>query len=205
MYTLYGSRKTRCFRAAWMLEELGVPYKVVPEAPHAPQVCALNPTGKVPVMVADDLVLTDSTAILTFLADKHSALTEAPCTTARAAQDAVTQRLLDELEGPLWNAAKHSYILPECERVSDIIPANAREFVSNLDAIARDMTGDYAAGDKFSIADIICVQLLSWAIFMQFPITNEKIKAYSKRMRARPAFQAVNAEMKAEAPLKISA
>ena len=74
---------------------------------------AFNPAGKVPVLVVDGEPITDSTAILHYLADRHRALTYPAGTLDRARQDSLTQFLLDEFDAALWVAARHSFILPE--------------------------------------------------------------------------------------------
>jgi GST-like protein len=62
-------------KVALFLEETGLPYEVVPVdllkgQQHAPEFRAINPNGKVPAIVDDDVVVFDSTAILLYLADK---------------------------------------------------------------------------------------------------------------------------------------
>jgi glutathione S-transferase len=107
MYTVIGSVKTRTFRVLWLLEELGVEYAFQPAAPRSPEVLALSPLGKVPVLLDDDHVFTDSTAIMTYLADKHGQMTYAAGTPERAVQDGHTNFLLDEFDACLWAAARH--------------------------------------------------------------------------------------------------
>jgi glutathione S-transferase len=113
MYTVIGKPMTRAFRVIWTLEELGQPYDLNTAAPHSPDIVAVNPSGKVPALVEDGEVITDSTAIITYLADKHGALTAPAGTMARAKQDAVTHQILDEIDAVLWTAARHSFALPE--------------------------------------------------------------------------------------------
>ena len=55
MYTVIGSTKSRTLRVLWMLEELGLPYEHVSATPRSPDVVAVNPTGKVPVLLLDDV------------------------------------------------------------------------------------------------------------------------------------------------------
>ena len=94
MYTLYGSPSSRAFRVLWMLEELELPFEFVPSKPRSDEVLALNPSGKIPVLRDGEAVLTDSTAILTYLADKHGKLTHPAGSVARAHQDALTHTVL---------------------------------------------------------------------------------------------------------------
>ena len=78
MYTLIGGTKTRTFRVRWLLEELEQPYTHHPAGPRSEAVTTHYPAGKIPVLLDDDTALTDSTAILTYLSDKHGAFTHTP-------------------------------------------------------------------------------------------------------------------------------
>jgi GST-like protein len=62
-------------KVALLLEELGLPYEPIPIDTRkgdqfAPDFLALNPNGKVPVLVDDPDVIFDSNAILLYLAEK---------------------------------------------------------------------------------------------------------------------------------------
>ena len=89
MCTLIGSAKNRPFRVFWMLEEMGIPYAYVSASPHSETVNKYNPSGKVPILLDGDAVITDSNEIMTYLTDKHAMMTEKAGTIARAHQDAV--------------------------------------------------------------------------------------------------------------------
>ena len=118
-YTIVGSPRTRTMRVIWMLEELGQPYALQADPPQSDAVRRLNPLGKVPILLSGDAVLTDSTAILTYLADRHGQLTFPAGTVDRARQDARTHFVLDEMDSLLWTAARHSFILPQ-PRLSEV-------------------------------------------------------------------------------------
>ena len=98
MYKVLGTASTRAFRVMWMLEELGQPYDHVPAAPQSDGVVAFNPSGKVPVLIDEGAPITDSTAIIQYLADRHGALTHKAGTIERARQDSLTQFILDEFD-----------------------------------------------------------------------------------------------------------
>ena len=98
MYDVIGSRASRAFRVLWLLEEMGLPYNHLPVAPRSAEAMAANPSGKIPALRDGDRVLTDSAAIMTFLADRHGQMTHAPGSHARAEQDALTHRVLDEID-----------------------------------------------------------------------------------------------------------
>lgn len=190
-YTLYGGVRTRAMRVLWLLEELGVEYYHVPVAPRAEEVVALNPTGKVPVLVADGVPISDSVAIMTFLADTHGAFTAPAGTVERARQDAFVQAVNDEIDGVLWAAARHSFILPVAQRIPELKESLRWEFARNQDAIAErmDPDGPFVLGNDVSIADILLAHCMGWAASAKFEVKNERLKAHNAMMRARPAFK----------------
>lgn len=193
MYTVYGTVPTRAFRVLWALEEIGAPYELKPHGPQSPEVRALNTSGKVPVLVEGGEAITDSTAILTYLADKHGQLTAPAGTLPRARQDALTHMVLDELDAVLWTAARHSFILPEEHRVSAVKESLKWEFARNLARLEERLHGPYLTGEDFTIADIICGHCLNWAYAAKFPVESEAMLAYGKRLRARDAYRRVAA------------
>src|ERR1700758_5146732 len=73
---IYGVARTRAFRALWAGEELGLPYEQKPieigdAGARTPEFLALNPNGRLPVIVDGDFVLSESLAIPLYLAKKH--------------------------------------------------------------------------------------------------------------------------------------
>lgn len=193
MYKVIGNVMSRGFRVFWALEELGLEYEHEPAAPRSEEIRALNPLGKIPVLLDGDAVLRDSVAIMTYLADKHGGLTAPAGTIERAHQDALTFWLIDEFDALLWMAAKHSFVLPEDARVPEIKPALKAEFSRNVDIFAARIKGEFAMGDEITIPDILAAHCLNWAIGANFPVENAQVNAYTKRLRARDAFKAVRA------------
>ncbi|WP_197916730.1 glutathione S-transferase family protein [Thiosulfatihalobacter marinus] len=189
MYEVIGNPGSRAFRVMWMLEELGQPYTLSPDKPRTERVNALNPTGKIPVLLDDGVPITDSTAILTYLADKHGALTYPAGTIERAHQESVTHQILDEIDAVLWTAARHSFILPQEHRVPEVKPSLMWEYQRNLDHVLARMKGPYLMGEEMTVPDIILAHCGGWARSAKFPIDNAAFKTYLTHVRARPAFQ----------------
>ncbi len=189
MYEVLGSPTSRAFRVIWLLEELGQPYKVNKAAPQSEDVLALNPSGKIPVLKDGDEIVTDSTAIMTYLADKHGALTFPAGTIERAHQDALTNCILDEIDSVLWIATRHNFTLPEEQRVPEIRHPAKWEFGRNVDRLMKRCRGPFLMGETFTIPDIILCHCGTWAKSAKFPSDNEDLKAYLKRCRARDAYQ----------------
>ncbi len=189
MYTLIGVVKSRALRPLWLLEELGVPFDHIPAAPRSAEVLAHNATGKIPVLLVDGTAVTDSTAILTYLADRHGQFTHPAGTLERARQDGLTQMILDELDSNLWMAARHSFVLPEPLRLPDIKTSLKVEFAAAIDALTvRLGDGPFLMGDTMTIPDIIAAHCGGWAIGAKFPLENDRFRAYMDRLSARPAF-----------------
>jgi len=84
MVTLHHLNKSRSKRIIWLLEELGIEYKIVAYqrdnttflAP--PELKAIHPLGKSPVIEDDGVVITESGAITEYLIDKYAAGKLAP-------------------------------------------------------------------------------------------------------------------------------
>lgn len=191
MYTVIGGLASRAFRVMWMLEELGLDYKHVKAPPRSPEVLAQSPLGKIPVLLDGEDVITDSVAIITYLADKHGALTAPAGTLARAQQDAMTNRVLDEFDACLWSAARNSFVLPEEHRVPEIKETLKWEFARSEAALVRDMgDGPFLMGDAITVPDILLTHCLGWAITAKFGVSEPVLSAYLDRMKARPAYLA---------------
>jgi glutathione S-transferase len=87
---LYSNPMSRGRIARWMLEEIGQPYRVETLAWGAPMkspaFLALNPMGKVPVLVHGNAVVSETAAICAYLGDTFSEAGLAPrMNTERAA------------------------------------------------------------------------------------------------------------------------
>lgn len=190
MYQVIGTPRSRTLRVLWMLEELGVPYEHVAATPHSGDVKAKNPAGKIPVLIDQGCALTDSTAIIQYLADKHGAFTYPAGTLERARQDGLTQMLLDEFDAALWVAARHQMILPEDLRQGGIRKAVTWELARSEKRLA-DRLGDgpFLMGDKMTVPDIILTHCGGWALSAKLPLSDTRLKRYFRRMRDRPAYQ----------------
>jgi glutathione S-transferase len=125
MMKLYGFPPTRSIRVLWTLRELGVEFEFVNVNLMAgenrrPEFLALNPAGKVPVLVDGEFVLTESVAIVLYLAEKYTEKNLLPAGVELRAQ--VNRWLMftaTELEQPLWRIARHTAIYPKDKRLPD--------------------------------------------------------------------------------------
>ncbi|WP_296477115.1 glutathione S-transferase family protein [Roseinatronobacter sp.] len=196
MYTVIGRANSRATRVLWMLEELAQDYEHIPAAPQSEGVVSFNPAGKVPVLIEDGTPITDSTAIIQYLADKHGALTFPAGTLDRARQDSLTQFLLDEFDAALWMAARHSFLLPEQLRQSAIKESLIWEFTNSQKTLVNRMgDGPYLMGHDMTVPDIILTHCGIWAKVAKFPIHEPRLSDYLTRMTARAPLARVLAMM----------
>jgi glutathione S-transferase len=190
MYTVIGTVRTRTARVLWMLEELGLPCEHIAAGPRSAEVRAVNPGGKVPVLLVDGVAISDSTAILQFLADRHGRFTFPAGSLDRARQDSLTQFVLDEFDALLWTASRHSFILPEEHRLPAIKDSLRWEFARSQTALmARMGEGPFLMGEEMTVPDLILTHCGLWAGVAKFPITESRFAGYLEAMRARPAYQ----------------
>ena len=196
-YEVFGAASNRSFRVIWLLEEMGVEFvhhKINPGSPEAKEV---NPSGKVPVLKVGDDMITDSAAIMTYLADKHGQFTYPAGTLERAKQDALTHQILDELDGVLWVAARHGFVLPEDKRVPEVKPSLAWEFARNAKRIADQIEGPFLMGEKMTVPDFLLVHCLNWAVSAKFEHGSDKLADYASAIRAREGFKKTRERAKA--------
>ncbi len=199
MIKLYGFAQSRSFRCLWALEEAGVEYEYInaklrtdpedPESAKNPSYLELNVQGKVPTLINDDLVLTESVAILNYIARcaPESGLLPNGSMDVYAKLDELVSFVLAELEQPLWSKGKHMFALPEEQRIPQMFDTASFEFdkaVRTLDHLLDD--GDYAIANQFTIVDILLAQTFNWAIRFEFDVP-EKYAQLRDRHYARPA------------------
>jgi len=189
---LYGVGKSRSFRALWALEEAGIEYEYISvkfgsDEEHGSASEAykkLNPQGKVPTLVDGDLVITESGAILNYIAASSPKLHLIPSNDLkrRAKYDELCFFVLSELEQGLWTNGKHRFALPEEHRVSDILPTATWEFNKAIKTLKTRFDGEgFALGDEFTMADVLLAQTLDWAERFEFDVP-ENFISYKNKM-----------------------
>jgi glutathione S-transferase len=188
---LYELSFTRSIRARWMLQELGVDFEAITvnlfggEA-RRPEFLKLNPAAKLPVLVDGDFVLTESVAIVLYLAEKYGKFLP---TDARGRAE-VNKWLLftvTELEQPLWRIAKNTQLYPEAQRLAADIPLASQDFRTMAEVAEKHMQGrTYVVGDSVTAADFVLAYTLDWANEVKLLDRCPQLVAYMERMYARP-------------------
>jgi len=190
---LYEFAPTRSIRVRWVLQELGVDFEAIevnlPSGAHRrPAFLALNPAGKLPVLVDGDLVLTESLAIVLYLAERFP---EAGLLPRDLAQRAQAYRWLlfaaTELEQPLWRIARHTGLYPEARRLPAEVALASDDFREMARVLDAHMSGrEFVVGDRAGIADFVLAYTLDWANEVNLLAGFDGLRAWMTRMYARP-------------------
>ena len=192
---LYEFGPTRAARCRWVLQELGVPFEAEEVrldrgAHRSPEFLALNPYGRVPVLVDGDLVLTESIAICTTLADRHPerGLIPPPGSDDRGRHDQWLSFAGVELDQATWRVHCHLRVYPRERRVPVAAELGRQDFAAAA-AVAEAHLADreVLVGDRFQVADVVLAHTLIWAGW--YGLTDEfpALRAYAERHRRRPA------------------
>jgi glutathione S-transferase len=204
---LYEFGPTRSIRVRWTLQELGVEFESIRinllAGEHLqPKFLKINPAGKIPVLVDEDLVLTESVAIVLYLADKYSNKGLIPTELKERAQ--VNRWLLfaaTELEQPLWRIARNTMLYPEDQRLPADVVLASQEFKAMAAVLEEHMQRrQFLVGNTVTVADFVAAYTLDWANEDRLLDDCPQLLAYMKRMYARPnapqriaeAFAAIN-------------
>jgi glutathione S-transferase len=190
---LYEFGPTRSIRARWTLQELDIPFEAVTvnliKGEHQqPDFLKINPAAKLPVLVDEDLVLSESIAIVLYLAEKFSDKGLIPADLGqRAEMNKWLMFAATELEQPLWRISRNTFLYPEEKRQpSDVIRA-AEDFKPMAAVLDKHMKGrEFVVGNSATVADFVLGYTLDWAdganLLDDFP----DLRSYMQRMYARP-------------------
>ncbi len=193
--TLYYTPKTRALRPRWLLEELGLEYRL--EAidlfngeGQSKAYRNIHPLGAVPAIEIDGNTMIESGAICHWLSDKVSKPKLAP-----ALDDPQRQHYEQwmffapgTLEPPAYYALLHGRILPEQQRIQAIVPwcmSRHKNIIAMMDEQLENR--EYLLGESFSTADIMIGSTLMW--LPEQLQDQPRLKAYTERLQQRPAYQ----------------
>lgn len=194
----YHNPQSRAVIAHWMLEEAGADYELrhvdFQKGDHkSPAFLAINPMGKIPTIVVGDTVITETPAIIAWLADAHpkAGLAPPPASRERGAYyrwlffggSCIEPAMIDEM-----------FKRPPPERKSAV---GWGSYDDVIDTVEKALTpGPYLLGDEFSAADVYIGAELMWGGMFGAPRLKESpsISAYVERCTSRPAYRRIQAK-----------
>jgi glutathione S-transferase len=185
---LYTNPQSRGAMAHWMLEEVGTPYRVEvlafgPEM-KTPAYLAINPMGKVPAIKHGNTVVTETGAILSYLADAFPQARLAPTGKDRGAYFRWLFFVAGCCEPALGN--KSVGWDPSTPELQGRFGYGSYE--QTIDTVAKAVEGKrFIATDHFTAADLYMASFLHWG--MMFGVVDKRpvFEAYVKPHVERPA------------------
>jgi glutathione S-transferase len=197
--TLWGSGTVRQLRAHWMLMEMNLDYEFIPIRPRVdttlPDFERVNPRRKVPVLRHKDLLLTESAAIVHYLAEAFDppASVYVPRDAAgRAKVNEWSYFVMTELDAHSLYVIRRHTDLKHLYGDAPAAVAAAREYFLNQLEAMRSRIGEnqsFLLGERLSGADILLTTCLDWACTIDLPLP-EEVRAYHQRAVERPAYSA---------------
>ena len=191
--TLYHHPFSRAAGAVWALEEIEQPYDLRfvdmrAGAQKSPDVVAINPMGKLPVLTDGDTVVTEAAAIALYLADRYA-----------------PGRLAPPLDDPRRGTyLRWSLFAPSVIEPGAMAHANKWDFKPGqagwgvYDAMLTAMESaiadrDFLLGEMFSMADVIFGGTVRYMLRFNMIDARPTFTAYAKRLEQRPALQRADA------------
>jgi glutathione S-transferase len=190
---LYHHPFSRAANVVWMLEEVGAPYELrfvdlLTGKHKLPDILALNPMGKLPILTDGAAVITESAAIGLYLADRYAA-----------------GRLAPHLDDPRRGTYLRWSFFPSAV-IEPGLMAKAAGWAykegqagwgsheSMLTAMQAALTDrEYLLGNEFSMADIIFGGTVRFMLMFKMLDPLPVFVAYADRLGARPALQRADA------------
>ena len=187
--------KSRSQRIVWLLEELGLPYELVRYQRDAvtnfapPELKAIHPLGKSPLLEDDGVLIEESGAIVQYLLDRYGkgALQPAPGTPAA----------LRHLQ--LMHFAEGSAMIPLLLRIyvsrlgDGGVPLHGRidsEVTNHFDYLESILEpSGYFIGDSLTGADIMLSFPVGIAVKQSEGSRWPRLQAFTAAIEARPAWQ----------------
>ena len=180
------------------LEEAGAPYEAVAvdfsaQAQRSPEYLAINPKGRVPALVTDDGILTETPALLLFVAQRFPTAELAPLSDPFAL--AQVQEFNSYLCSTVHVAHAHGRRGARWADDAGALEAMKRKVASNMtdcfELIERKLLrGPWVMGERYTICDPYLFTIGSWLEADGVDTTRlPRVVAHRRRMQARPAVQ----------------
>jgi glutathione S-transferase len=189
----YTNPQSRGRIVRWMLEEVGQPYETVVldygGSMKGPDYLAINPMGKVPAIVHDGKVVTESAAICAYLADAFPDAGLAPAPADRADYYRWLFFCAGPVEAAFGNRAAGFEPTPEKQGM-----LGYGSFDLTIDTLEQALSGrQFVAGNRFSAADVYVGSMLHFLvnIFKQIE-PRPAFTDYCRELLSRPAWVKAN-------------
>ena len=195
MLTLHHLNDSRSQRILWLLEELGAPYEMKFYRRDAktrlapPELAAIHPLGKSPVMTDGDLKIAESGAIVDYLIRTYGKGRMMP-KLGTAEYEAYNEWLHYAEGSAMLPLMLNLYVSRLKEAGAPLHPRIDSEIANHLDYVDGALKGrEFFVGDALTGADIQMSFVGEMADVFERLGPFQNLSAWLSRMHARPAFQ----------------
>jgi glutathione S-transferase len=160
MLKLYDSPECPfCQKTRIVLAEKDLSYELAPVDLQAgeqkrPEFLKLNPFGKVPVLIDDEVIVYDSTIINEYLEDEYPHPQLMPSDSAARARVRTFEDYADNAFIPLTGTIMRELRKPEAERDQEKLTTSRQQVVGMLSVIDGSLAGRNWLVGNFSLADV---------------------------------------------------
>jgi len=206
--TLYHCRDARSFRPLWALEELGIDYTLVgmqfPPRYHHDGYKEINSLGTVPTLLDGDLVMTESSAMCQYLAEKYGDTASLDKSLRVGVSEPAYGEYLNWMfqsdatyTWPLALTLRYSLMEPLDRRQPQVVDDYKKWFLNRAKWIEEHLeNSDYLCANRFTMADITVGYALFFSSFIK-GLSEElgpNTKAYLTRLKNSPSFKQAQAK-----------
>lgn len=196
MITVWGGQTSRSIRVVWVLEEMGLPYRLrqvdMLAAEREPEFLTINPADYIPAIEDGDVAMVESIAIMEYLMARYG-----PTPLAPAPHDPnfpAYQQFLHLGEAGLATLMMpvlvSRFIAPEAERDNWGATWCLQAFQKRLKLVSQRLADTpYLAGDAFTAADISVAYALNLAQRNCGITLGDAEQAYLARAMGRDAYK----------------
>ena len=216
MLTIYGVLRSRASRCVWLAHEIGVPFRHVPvmqvgrldnpdaaDAPlntRSPAFLTVNPSGHIPSIDDDGLVLHESLAINLYLAKRYGG-TLGPADVAEDGQMGMWALwAATEVEPHSIQVLYHRVSYPPAERNPTVAQAAVDALRKPLAVLDQALAASgFLVGGRFTVADINVAEVVRYALpapelFEATPV----LRGWLEACHGRPAYKRMMADRELE-------
>ena len=196
MITVWGGQTSRSIRVVWVLEEMGLPYRVrqvdMLAAERDPAFLAVNPADYIPAIQDDDVVMVESIAIMQYLMARYGPTPLAPM--PHDPGFPAYQQFLHLGEAGLATLMMpvivSRFIAPEAERENWGASWCLQSFQKRLKLVSHRLAcSPFLAGEAFTAADISVTYALNLGQRTCGIVLGDAEQAYVARTTGRDAYK----------------
>jgi glutathione S-transferase len=196
MIQIYGMPRSSAGRCFLLLEELGLPYEVMPldmakKEHKSEKFLKLNPNGKIPCLIDDGFVIWESLAINFYLADKYKPQLLGKTPQERGLVQQWSTWALAELQPPLVDMLIQLLFVPEERRNMKVVEEATQSILPLLQLLDQSLEGkSYLVGNNLTLAEFNVGSIVNIAAGLKISLDPyHNLTSWMSTLKDRPSFK----------------